>query len=888
MIITRKKKIPTHWAFYAQLPLILTIYGNMVINAPFLLLIKRFIDNPAAILALIGLEVYITLLGGPFVSWLSDRIWTRYGRRKYFQASSDAIRGFILIAMPFAPNLWVLIILRWLYGFFGDLSAPTQALAYEIVPDPQRGRSAGFMSAFMQLGNLVFFWLLLGRFDDVYFMGPFSYFVSSSGVVVMFVLAALLLAGTAMFEFLGIKEIYPPGRKRLHSGRPIQRGVALHFFLSFFKDVFAKDLAPLYLLSTAFLMFSFSVNFIQPLLFVEQWGYSLQEMGNTIAVGVLLGIVISLFAGWLADRTSKMRVYLLATVGNLVINIAYTVYVYYLPDKRPSLFEIVLFGNLAYIFGATRGVVGFPLLMEYVARNRLGSATAGLGLYNALIRNSIGLLIGGWLWLWSWLFFPQAGYHLEAIFGEAKDQDAVVAMLEANDVAADALDLKPLFRFGETGDASMRWRIHEDDPDVKDLINEREDLVNEVAALRGDKDWIFTSEEEIPEIDAQIKAKQERMDAIDEALKLGAEAMRSRFEPVVEGKRFPPGNQIRAASIENDVLTFEVRTIEPLLDPEKFDSAKDFDEAFLQLRQRLEGDLQGPEHLLVTRRIEEKDGFFEGILESFGLDDQEGDAVEKIVADITVQSLKNGEPGARAEFGLDPRFMALFRTGVDAGMSATQGFELGAVIMPALTSVYGREADRFEIPTVSVVQAPVEDATSDGAAETDAQEEEFPRLYDIAFDIVDNSPLDSTPEIIGGIFASESLFKEAEATQQNGFIRVVGKLTVKPDPEDLTTSNEEEAARLAELNPEGGADLAYMQLAYPKMVATFAAQPVYVTVPRHTIDASHSKEIYEYFFSTQTIQIVTDIFGLLILWLIIRLEKRGTLHRYGAEEDQAR
>jgi hypothetical protein len=177
--------------------------------------------------------------------------------------------------------------------------------------------------------------------------------------------------------------------------------VLLHFLVSFVKDVLAKDLAPLYLLSFAFLMFGFTLGIFQPLLFTEQWGYSLQQMGNTIAVGVALGLVISLLAGWLADKSSKMNVYFLATVGNLVVNIFYTIYVYFKPDYRPEIWEIIAFGNLAYIFGATKGVVGFPLIMEYVARNRMGAAGAGLTLFNGIFRNTIGLLVGGWLALWS-------------------------------------------------------------------------------------------------------------------------------------------------------------------------------------------------------------------------------------------------------------------------------------------------------------------------------------------------------------------------------------------------------------------------------------------------------------------------------------------------------
>ena len=41
-------------------------------------------------------------------------------------------------------------------------------------------------------------------------------------------------------------------------------------------------------------------------------------------------------------------------------------------------------------------------------------------------------------------------------------------------------------------------------------------------------------------------------------------------------------------------------------------------------------------------------------------------------------------------------------------------------------------------------------------------------------------------------------------------------------------------------------------------------------------------------FSSQFLQIGTDVFGIFILLFIIYLEKRGTLHRYGAEEDANR
>ncbi len=126
MLITRKTRVPYSWAFFAQLIIILSIYGQFVVNAPFLLLIKKYLDNPAAIMGLISLQIYLTFIVGPLVAWLSDRIWTRFGRRKPFVAASDLLRGLFLIGMPFAPNLWTLVLLRWLYDFFSDLSTPAQ------------------------------------------------------------------------------------------------------------------------------------------------------------------------------------------------------------------------------------------------------------------------------------------------------------------------------------------------------------------------------------------------------------------------------------------------------------------------------------------------------------------------------------------------------------------------------------------------------------------------------------------------------------------------------------------------------------------------------------------------------------------------------------------
>jgi len=841
MIITRKKQIPKHWAFYAQLPLILTIYGTMVMNAPFLLLIKRFIDNPAAIMALFSIEVYVTILGGPFVSWLSDRIWTRFGRRKFFQATADLLRGVLLLAMPFAPNLWTLIVLKWLVGAFGDLGAPTQALAYEIVPSKQRGLSSGFKTAFMQLGNLVFFFLVLGRFDDVYFMGPFAMFSTEvSGASLMFFMGALLLLGIAFFEFFSIKEIYPPGRKRLHDGRKKGEPLAKHFVRSFAGDVFAKDLAPLYLLLFASLMFSFGLGAFEPLKYTEQWGYSLQDMGNVIAVGVIVGIAIGLLAGWLADKAGKMIVFFWATFGNLVINIAYTIYVYFKPDFRPELWEIVLFGNIAFIFGATKSVVSFPLLMEYVSRNRMGAAGAGITLFNGIFRNGISLLVGGWLFVWSLWFFPAAGFNVEAFFDRQLDEQQVRQRLaDAGVGSEEQLLLRPLHQYGVDGETSSRWWIHRNSEEADRLLDEKKNLNNKIASLSTKADSPLIDGAEREALESEIEAKQKRIEAIEASLTAEAEALAQEVTPAFSEQRFAPGNQIESASFDGNVLSLVVETIEPL---GKF-KGKSHAEI-------VAATLEGPEHSLVENESPDALFRFRPAIEVHSPDDEEGR--HRVAVAMT----------------LDERFLVFYEAAVEAGVPSADAFDIAALLTSTVRSVLGREPGAFAIATARM--------SADGAGHAE-------------LDFMIEADVSGEEETLQAALSEAGFVSSAVLSEVAGGVSVRLTLDLEEvEGQEGLAEEAEETERLMALGLEEPVALGLARIEYVKLREALAAQPVYVTIPRHEVRPAFSEREYEYFFSSQILQIVTDIFGIFVLILILILEKRGRLVRYGALEDSNR
>lgn len=832
MMITRKTKVPWKWAFYAQLPLILSIYGNMVINAPFLLLIKKFIDNPAAIMGLISIEVYLTLLGGPFVAWLSDRIWTRFGRRKIFVGPSDLIRGFILMAMPFAPNLWILIVLRWLYGVFGDLASPCVALIWEVVPSKQRGRSSGMKSAFMNLGNLIFFWLLLGRFDDVYFMGPFAGLSSVSGGTILFWIGALVLIGIALFEFLGIKEIYPPDRKKLRDEKPANQSTFLFFAKTMLKDILAKDLVPIYLFMFSGIMFAFSLGIFQPLLFTEQWGYSLQEMGNNIAVGVVFGVIISFVAGWLADAAGKMTVYLGCLIAGLFVDTGYTIYVYFQPDFRPDLWEIIMWGNIGLIFNATKGVVAYALMWEYVRRSRMGAMTAGQGIFNTLFRNGVALFMGFWLLWWSIWFFPQGGYNVEATFAEEKSAQEVRAYLEAEGVDLEGFTLEPRHQFGVDGETSMRWWIHHNVEQADDLLKERKDLENKIEGLTQKKASVFTrwfsSEEAIAQIQTDIDATRARVEEIEAVLEAAADALREKIEPALDTERFPPGEQILSASLTGTDLLLEVRTIEVL--PEKQIAT-------------LEQKVRGPEHALVrvnseSRRLEPK---------------------------LAVTPLPE-VPGVRLTATLDPGFIEVFGATTQAGLVPEDAYSVTSATLASLRALVGREGDAFTLEAT--------DTTQEGSGTTRFRLTVVPGADSADFELDDIAPA----------FQQDPIFASAATAETtDGFtldLELASDKTSGEDPPEVVQQRLEGLLGTGERST-----VALFAVLFEKLESSLASRPIYITVPSHDLDAGYSEREYEYFFSSQTIQISTNVIGILIVALIAYLEKRGVVVRHGAKED---
>ncbi|MDD5348702.1 MAG: MFS transporter [Chthoniobacteraceae bacterium] len=297
MIITCKKEVPFRWIAFAILPWASFSFNYGVVGVAFLFSLKKFIENPAGLTFILSLPSFISLVLGPVTSFLSDRIWTRFGRRKPFIITSLTGIASCMMLMPLMPNFWTLLAVFLLLNVFTDLNAPMEPLKQEIIPPHERGRATGAMSWCNNLATMTFYFIALGRFDDVRYMAGMPIF----GETVIYWSAGLLLAVMVALIMLGIKEI---DQKSALVGQRLSLG-------NFFGGLLDRELWPVYLLvvGSACLNFYAGLGPLSNLLYTDQWGYTKQDMGINVAIGGVINLFIIGFLTVIADRLNRMRAY---------------------------------------------------------------------------------------------------------------------------------------------------------------------------------------------------------------------------------------------------------------------------------------------------------------------------------------------------------------------------------------------------------------------------------------------------------------------------------------------------------------------------------------------------------------------------------------------------
>jgi Na+/melibiose symporter-like transporter len=574
VIITCKKQVPFRWIAFAILPWASFTFNGYVVGVAFLFSLKKFVENPAGLTFILSLPGFVSIVLQPVVSFLSDRIWTRYGRRKPFVVTSLTGITICLLLLPLMPNFWTLLAVFMCLNIFTDLNSAMEPLKLEIIPPQERGRATGAMTWCSNLACMLFYFVALGRFDDVRYMGGFQLF----GETAIYWSAGMLMGAMALLITLGIREI--DQKSPLRGQRLTIR--------NFFGGLLDQELWPVYMLvvGSACLNYYAGLGPLSNLLYTDQWGYTKQEMGINIAVGGIINMFVIGVLTVFADRLNRMRAYQTLICMSLAGNVLYYCYIeFVLPDKHPSLIEIIVFGETLSILAILTGLVYIPLVYDYIRRNKMGTYNAGAALVTKLTilitLNGVGLFV----WGYAKLLQPAAGEMTRVVLRDDHLQKAEIrAQLRAaawtcpadNAPAASSnVDAIAWQSTGTVANDGRCWEIRLRDKDSEKLAGDRENLDKQSAPLiaeekmlrdsaamlkqRGKAEAALREEDKADRKKIPIDELNARLKAIDATLAARAENFHAQVARFFGDRLLTEGEQVIGARVSH-ALVVELAT----------------------------------------------------------------------------------------------------------------------------------------------------------------------------------------------------------------------------------------------------------------------------------------------------------------------------------------
>ena len=112
-----------------------------------------FTTNAFVISLILAINPIFGFIAQPLVGVLSDRTWTRVGRRAFYLIIGAPIVALTEIWMPFTTAFWLVVVLVIFMQFFVDvLNGVFLPLWVEMVPPEQRSLVVGINTGSGQLG----------------------------------------------------------------------------------------------------------------------------------------------------------------------------------------------------------------------------------------------------------------------------------------------------------------------------------------------------------------------------------------------------------------------------------------------------------------------------------------------------------------------------------------------------------------------------------------------------------------------------------------------------------------------------------------------------------------------------------------------------------------
>mgnify|MGYP002398787804 CR=1 FL=1 len=407
-ITTQQTKIPWSWALCMMLPWATLHYSDLLSGSPLTFTLRKFADQPALIAFLSSLNIAFNFMVGAIASYTSDRIWTRWGRRRPFLIVGWTGSALVCVAIPLAPNLWILAGLIVLYQFFTDVAKPYEPLYNEIVPASQRGRAGVLRSIATTVNGLIFNGLLLANFDRNFGTIVDGWSFELRGEHLIYWAGAVLTLVTTVFIYWGVRETPP------------REGVAREGFrfARFFAEVFADRRWWMVYLLYACPMFSTSAaRVFVPLTMTEQIGLTKAQFGWIETITMIANLVLFVpLAGYLADRFSRLTLMQIGMGGAALVNVGFFALLRFGPEESiPTsiVMAISLLSGMGGGFIALKYLIWGPLVYDFIPADRFGTVSAGFSFVGGVAGFLIINVGGFWVQMFSMLFGSSRGTNFD-------------------------------------------------------------------------------------------------------------------------------------------------------------------------------------------------------------------------------------------------------------------------------------------------------------------------------------------------------------------------------------------------------------------------------------------------------------------------------------------
>jgi maltose/moltooligosaccharide transporter len=326
--------------------------------------------DAAAIAWVLSLANLAALLFSPFIGVYSDRLRSRFGRRRPFLLVSTPIMAGGLFLIPHVKVYWQLCAVVLIVQTANILQTVLFYLYADVVPGVLIGRFLAAFRIVSALGELAFQWYLLPRFETQ----PVFVWTFSGGIYLLFFLLMLHFVKEGTYEApekMSWKEL---------SVKYVKDGLGTRYIWWLWLTLGMTALGGA--------SWSFVILYAK-----EELHLSLGTIGHYLAYGTMAVIVFAWPAGWLIDRFGAKLVWGVSVTALGIVHLLAYGFVH--NDQTMILFFIFHFGINAFL-----GTALLPMLYSHIPQNRFGEVVSAQSFvvqsFMFLSTNAIGQLI---VWL---------------------------------------------------------------------------------------------------------------------------------------------------------------------------------------------------------------------------------------------------------------------------------------------------------------------------------------------------------------------------------------------------------------------------------------------------------------------------------------------------------